>query len=65
MRLRYLVGLVPPGGMLGGIWWANRTEPYVLGLPFFVFWLVTWTVLASVTMAVIYWIDPANKEDRS
>lgn len=65
MRLRYLIGVVPAVGMLGGIWFANRTEPYVLGLPFLLFWLVAWVVLTSVAMAVIYRIDPANRDRRS
>ncbi|MBV8931186.1 MAG: DUF3311 domain-containing protein, partial [Kutzneria sp.] len=40
MRLRYLIAGVPVAGILGGPFVANRTEPYVLGLPFILFWFV-------------------------
>jgi Protein of unknown function (DUF3311) len=64
MRLRYLLGLVPAVGMLGGVWFADRTQPYVLGLPFILFWMVAWVVLTSLTMALVYRLDPANRRDR-
>ena len=44
---------------------ANRVEAFVLGLPFILFWTVTWVVLTSVIMAVVYVLDPANKEDEA
>lgn len=61
MRLRHLLGVLPVLGMLGGVWFADRTEPYVLGLPFILFWMVAWVVLTSVVLAVIYRLDPANR----
>jgi hypothetical protein len=61
MRLRHLLGVLPALGMLGGVWFADRTEPYVLGLPFILFWMVAWVVLTSVVLAVIYKLDPANR----
>ncbi|MFC0432942.1 DUF3311 domain-containing protein [Kutzneria buriramensis] len=61
MRLRHLLGVLPVLGMLGGVWFADRTEPYVLGLPFILFWMVAWVVLTSVVLAVIYKLDPANR----
>ena len=64
MRLRYLLGLVPVVGMLGGAWFADRTQPYVLGLPFILFWMVAWVVLTSLTMALVYRLDPANRRNR-
>jgi len=48
--------------MLGGIVWANKTTPYVLGMPFLLFWIVLWVLLTSGIMAVIYQLDPANKD---
>jgi hypothetical protein len=61
MRLRHLLGVLPALGMLSGVWFADRTEPYVLGLPFILFWMVAWVVLTSVVLAVIYKLDPANR----
>jgi hypothetical protein len=57
----HLLGVVPFGGILGGVFFANRVTPYVLGMPFILFWLVMWVVLISATMAVIYRLDPANR----
>ena len=36
-----LTGL-PFVGILVGIFFANRTEPFVLGLPFALFWVMMW-----------------------
>ncbi|QCJ45390.1 DUF3311 domain-containing protein [Bacillus sp. S3] len=40
---------------------ANRIEPYVLGLPFLLFWIVLWMILSSVVLLIVYKLDPANK----
>ncbi|MCX3062067.1 DUF3311 domain-containing protein [Streptomyces beihaiensis] len=61
MKSVHLLGVAPFVGILVGIFFANRVTPYVLGMPFILFWLVIWVVLISVTMAVIYRLDPANR----
>ncbi|MFE6758318.1 DUF3311 domain-containing protein [Streptomyces sp. NPDC057684] len=63
MKRLYLLGTIPFIGILGGIFFANRVTPYVLGMPFILFWLVLWVVLISATMAVIYRLDPANRKE--
>jgi hypothetical protein len=65
VRLIYLLGALPFLGILGGIIFANRVEPFVLGMPFILFWIVMWVVLTSVIMAIIYNLDPVNKEDET
>ena len=65
MRLIYLLGALPFLGILGGLVFANRVEPFVLGMPFILFWIVMWVVLTSVIMAIIYNLDPVNKEDET
>ncbi|RVU14500.1 DUF3311 domain-containing protein [Streptomyces antnestii] len=65
MKPVYLLGAVPFIGILGGIFFANRVTPYVLGMPFILFWLVMWVVLIAATMTVIYRLDPANREESS
>jgi hypothetical protein len=57
----YLLALLPFIGILGGAFFANRVEPFVIGLPFFMFWIVIWVILTSIVMAVIYLLDPANR----
>ena len=65
MRPAYLLAVLPFLGLLGGIPFANRVTPFVLGLPFILFWIVLWVVLTSVIMMVIYRLDPANREGES
>jgi hypothetical protein len=65
MKLLHVLGALPFLGILGGIFFANREEPFVLGMPFILFWIVLWVVLTSVVMAIVYNLDPANKEDET
>jgi hypothetical protein len=57
----YLLAALPFIGLLGGIPFANRVTPFVLGLPFILFWIVLWVVISSVIMWVIYAMDPRNR----
>lgn len=54
---------LPFVGMLLFLPLANRVEPYILGLPFLLFWIVAWMVLSSIILTVIYRFDPDNKGD--
>jgi hypothetical protein len=65
MKLTHLLSMLPCLGIFGGLPWANRTTPYVLGMPFILFWIVMWVVLTSVIMAIVFKLDPANKESDS
>ena len=62
MRPVYLLAALPFLGLLGGIPFANRVTPFVLGLPFILFWIVLWVVLTSAIMYVIYALDPINRK---
>jgi hypothetical protein len=62
MRLVYLLAALPFIGMLVGTPFVNQVEPFVLGMPFLLFWIVMWVILSSVIMAIIYAVDPANRE---
>jgi len=50
--------------IFAGVIPANRVEPIVLGMPFLFFYVVLCVLLTSVTVAVVYRFDPANKEKR-
>jgi hypothetical protein len=63
MRLTHALTALPFVGVLVGIFFANRTEPFVLGLPFALFWLVMWVVLTAAIMAVVGAID-RRRDDR-
>jgi hypothetical protein len=63
MRVTHALTALPFAGVLVGIFFANRTEPFVLGLPFALFWLVMWVVLTAAIMAVVGAID-RRRDDR-
>ncbi|MDA3922222.1 MAG: DUF3311 domain-containing protein [Salinisphaera sp.] len=63
MRPLYLLALLPFISILGGAFFANRVDPYVLGLPFFMFWIAMWIVLTSIIMGIIYALDPNNRDE--
>jgi Protein of unknown function (DUF3311) len=60
--IRWLM-LLPFLGILGGIPFANRVTPYILGLPFILFWIVVWVIITSIIMAIVYRFDPKVKEE--
>ena len=53
---RWLAAL-PAALMLGGAPFANRVEPYVLGLPFLLAWIVGCVLLTALVLAVVRTID--------
>lgn len=57
MRAHRWLAILPAIGMLGGLPLANRVEPYVLGLPFLLFWIVAWVLITSGVMGLIYALD--------
>ena len=56
-RAYHWLAAVPALCLLGGIPFANRLEPFVLGLPFLLFWILLWVVLTSAVMGLIYTLD--------
>ena len=61
MLLRVLAAL-PFVGILLGVPFVNRVEPLVLGMPFVLAWIVMWVVLSSLIMAIVYRLDPSNRQ---
>ena len=55
-----LLAVVPFVGMFAGPIFHNKTTPFILGMPFLLAWIVSWVLLTSVVMAIIYWVDPAR-----
>jgi hypothetical protein len=41
----------------------SEIDPFILGMPFPLGWISVWVVLTAIIMAVVYLIDPANRED--
>ena len=62
MKVQHALAALPFAGILVGMFFANSVEPYVLGLPFAMFWVVMWVVLAAVIMAIVYRLDERDQE---
>ena len=62
MRLTHALTALPFLGVLVGIFFVNTVEPYVLGMPFVMFWLVLWVVLTAGIMALVGALD--RRRDR-
>ncbi|MGG1679585.1 DUF3311 domain-containing protein [Neobacillus sp. NRS-1170] len=56
-----LLLIIPFIGMCVLLPVADRIEPYILGVPFLLFWIVLWMILSSVVLFIVYKLDPANK----
>jgi hypothetical protein len=61
MRGYHALALLPAIGLLAGVPFANRLEPYVFGLPFLLFWIVAWVLATSAIMGVIWMLDHRQK----
>jgi hypothetical protein len=61
-RVRALA-LLPFLALLIGPFFVNRVTPYVFGMPFLLAWLVAWILLTAAIMAVIFRLDPANRDE--
>ncbi|MGI6127690.1 MAG: DUF3311 domain-containing protein [Planifilum sp.] len=61
MKYIKLLLLVPFVGMLAPLPLVNRIEPYILGMPFLLFWISLWMVLSSVILYILYKLD-ADRE---
>jgi hypothetical protein len=61
MKLQHALAALPFAGILVGMFFANSVEPYVLGLPFALFWVVMWVVVSSGLMAIVYRLDTRDR----
>ncbi|MCF6408942.1 DUF3311 domain-containing protein [Pseudalkalibacillus salsuginis] len=41
---------------------GNRSTPMVIGLPFSVFWVILWIIIAFLIVLALYRIDPDKDE---
>ena len=63
--MHHWLGFLPTVGMLGGILFANRVRPLVLGMPFLFFWLAAWVVATSLVRWVILRLDRAFEREHA
>ena len=65
MRSIRWLAVVPYLALLVGPFFVNQATPLILGLPFLLAWIVAWILISSLIMAVIYSVDPANREQET
>jgi hypothetical protein len=63
MKLIHWLAVVPLVGMLSGPIVHNEVHPLILGMPFPLGWIAVWVVLTALVMAIVYTLDPANRDD--
>ncbi|HDR8244373.1 permease [Bacillus thuringiensis] len=63
MKKIYILVLIPVLCLVVGPIFANSVTPYVLGMPFLLFWVLLSVFITSLCMGLVYVFDPANKED--
>ncbi len=60
ISLKWL-GVLPWAAMLAGMPLVNHARPFVLGLPLPLAWSIGCVLLSSVTLFVVFLLDPANR----
>ncbi|MED1468873.1 DUF3311 domain-containing protein [Bacillus salipaludis] len=63
MKFINILAIIPFIGLLGGVPFVNKVNPFILGLPFFLFWILLWVVITSGIMAIIFKLDPKNRRE--
>lgn len=63
MKKIHVLALIPVLCLVVGPVFANSVTPYVLGMPFLLFWVLLWVLITSLCMGIVYVFDPANKGD--
>jgi len=59
-----LLGLIPFGAICFSVSFWDRVDPMLFGLPFNLFWLISWIVLTTLCMWAAYRVEAArNKHD--
>jgi membrane protein required for beta-lactamase induction len=60
-----LIGLIPFAAICFSVSLWDRVYPIILGLPFNMFWLISWVVLTTVCMWGAYRLDRAHHANAS
>jgi hypothetical protein len=57
-----LLGLIPFLAMCFSVAFWDRVDPMLLGLPFNLFWLISWIVLTSLCLWAAYRLEAARND---
>jgi hypothetical protein len=59
-RLALFLGAVPFLMLVFALPFVNRVEPVILGMPFVLFWIVSWVALTPLLLFLAYRVDKKN-----
>lgn len=60
--LKFFLTIIPFIWSIGMIPFVNRTNPYILGLPFLAAWLSGGIIVAFVCLGILYHLDKDKEE---
>ncbi|MFJ8068589.1 DUF3311 domain-containing protein [Peribacillus simplex] len=60
-KIIVLLSVIPAIGSLSVV---NRVEPYILGLPFIIFWATAWLILTSICLYISSVICDRQEENK-
>lgn len=55
--IKFLLFLVPFIWSVGAVPWVNKVEPFVLGMPFLMFWELAGVFVGFLAIFAIYYIE--------
>ncbi|NHC40455.1 DUF3311 domain-containing protein [Bacillus sp. MM2020_1] len=58
-KICVLLSVIP---FIGSLTVMNRVEPYILGLPFIIFWSAAWLILSAVCMGISNLLYPIEED---
>lgn len=68
-KLALILGAIPFITLVFALPLVNRIEPVILGLPFLLFWILSWVILTPFILFLAYRLEkkfnPPEKEDQS
>ncbi len=66
-KLALILGSIPFITLVFALPLVNRIEPVILGLPFLLFWIISWVILTPLILFLAYRLEkkfnPPEKED--
>lgn len=57
-----LLGLIPFAAMCFSVSFWDRIDPMLFGIPFNLFWLISWIALSSLCMWCAYQVETARSK---
>ena len=56
-KFALILGAVPFMTLVFALPFVNRIKPVILGLPFLLFWILTWVLLTPLILLLAYFVE--------